>query len=72
MSVDWLTKLGKKGFESLLGSIVDEAVNKAIDRRVDPRFHAIETRLAAIEQRLDVADRLAKVEAELTVLKQRA
>jgi hypothetical protein len=69
MAADWLTKLGRKGFELLVADLVERSVEKALRDRVEPRLVGIENRLAAIETRLDVADRLAKLEAELTVLK---
>ena len=59
MAVDWLTRLGKKGFEALISEIVEKVVDKALQNRVEPRLVGIENRLAAIETRLDVADRLA-------------
>jgi hypothetical protein len=83
LAVDWLTKLGIKGFEALVSDIVGRAVDKALRDRVEPRLNGIENRLAAteseirgvrdrliaIETRFDVADRLAKLEAEVAVLK---
>ena len=69
MAVDWLTRLGKKGFEALVSEIVGKVVDKALQNRVEPRLVGIENRLAAIETRLDVADRLAKLEAEVAMLK---
>jgi len=59
LAVDWLTRLGKKGFEALISEIVEKVVDKALQNRVEPRLVGIENRLAAIETRLDVADRLA-------------
>lgn len=79
MAVDWLSRIGRKGFEALIAEIMDQRIEKALKDRVDPRFTSIENRLvgienrlAAIETRLDVADRLAKLEAEVAVLKQRS
>lgn len=69
MTADWLAKLGRKGFELLVANLVERSVDKALRDRVEPRLLGIENRLAAIETRLDVADRLAKLEAEITVLK---
>jgi len=69
LAVDWLTRLGKKGFEALVSEIVGKVVDKALQNRVEPRLVGIENRLAAIETRLDVADRLAKLEAEVAMLK---
>jgi len=69
MAADWLAKLGRKGFELLVADLVEKSVEKALRDRVEPRLVGIENRLAAIETRLDVADRLAKLEAELTILK---
>jgi hypothetical protein len=45
------------------------SVEKALRDRVEPRLVGIENRLAAIGTRLDVADRLAKLEAEVIILK---
>ena len=64
-----MTRLGKKGFEALISEIVEKVVDKALQNRVEPRLVGIENRLAAIETRLDVADRLAKLEAEVAMLK---
>lgn len=69
MAPDWLTRLGKKGFEVLVSEIVEKVVDKVLQNRVEPRLVSIENRLAAIEARLDVADRLAKLEAEAAMLK---
>ncbi|MEM1994445.1 MAG: hypothetical protein QXW32_03070 [Nitrososphaerales archaeon] len=83
MAVDWLTRLGRKGFEALVNDIVEKAVDKALRDRVEPRLSGIENRLAAIESeirgvrdrlagmeiRLDVAERLTKLEAEVAALK---
>ena len=69
MAADWLTKLGRRGFELLVADLVERSVDKPLRDRVEPRLLGIENRLAAIETRLHVADRLAKLEAELTVLK---
>lgn len=69
MAVDWLAKLGRKGFEALVSDTVGKSVDKALRDRVEPRLTGIESRLAAIETRLDVVDRLAKLEAEVAVLK---
>jgi len=69
LAAEWLARLGRKGFETLLSDIVGRAIDKALRDRVEPRLAGIENRLAAIETRLDVADRLAKLEAEIAVLK---
>lgn len=69
MATEWFAKLGKKGFETLISDIVGKAVDKALRDRVEPRLTGMESRLAAIETRLDMADRLAKLEAEVAVLK---
>jgi hypothetical protein len=69
LAADWLTRLGKKGFEVLVSEIVEKVVDKVLQNRVEPRLVSIENRLAAIETRLDVADRLAKLEAEVAMLK---
>jgi len=69
MATDWLTKLGRKGFELLIADLVEKSVDKVLRDRVEPRLLGIENRLSAIGTRLDVADRLAKLEAEVTVLK---
>jgi hypothetical protein len=69
MAADWLAKLGRKGFEVLVADLMEKSIDKALRDRVEPRLLGIENRLAAIETRLDIADRLAKLEAEFTVLK---
>ena len=63
MAVDWLTRLDKKGFEELVREIVEKVVDKALQNRVKPHPVGIENRLAAIETRLDVADRLAMLKS---------
>jgi hypothetical protein len=83
MAADWLTRLGKRGFEALVDDVVRNSVEKSIQTRVEPRFSGledrmtgvenrlagVENRLAGIESRLDVADRLAKLETEVGLLK---
>jgi hypothetical protein len=83
LAADWLTRLGRRGFEVLVDEAVAKSVDKAIQGKVDPRFSGledrltgvenrlggIENRLVGIETRLEVADRLAKLEAEVGVLK---
>jgi len=69
LATEWFARLGRKGFETLIGDIVGKAVDKALRDRVEPRLVGIENRLAAIETRLNMADRLAKLEAEIAVLK---
>lgn len=64
-----LTKLVKEDFEVVVSEIVEEVVDKILQNRVEPRLVSIENRLTAIETRLDVADRLAKLEAEVAMLK---
>ncbi len=63
MAVDWLTRLGKKGFEEFVKEIVEKVVDKALQNRVEPRLLGIENQLAAIKTRLDVADRLAMLKS---------
>lgn len=58
MAADWLSRLGRKGFVALLSGVVD----KVLQNRIEPRLVGVENRLAAIESRLDVADRLANLE----------
>jgi hypothetical protein len=72
LAADWLTRLGKKGFEALVDDVVRESVDRGLRDRVEPRLASIENRLVAIETRLDVADRLSKLEAEVSALKQRS
>lgn len=69
MAADWLTRLGKKGFETLVEDVVQDSVDRSFRERLDPRLASIENRLVAIETRLDVADRLSKLEAEVSSLK---
>ncbi|NHV97110.1 MAG: hypothetical protein HA494_04905 [Thaumarchaeota archaeon] len=64
-----LTKLVKEDFGVAVSEIVEEVVYKILQNRVEPRLVSIENRLVAIETRLDVADRLAKLEAEVAMLK---
>jgi hypothetical protein len=59
----------KEDFEVVVSEIVEEVVDKILQNRVEPRLVSIENRLTAIETRLDVADRLAKLEAEVAMLK---
>jgi len=63
LAVDWLTRLGKKGFEEFVKEIVEKVVDKALQNRVEPRLLGIENQLAAIKTRLDVADRLAMLKS---------
>jgi len=69
LAADWLTRLGKKGFEALVDDVVQQSVDRGLRDRVEPRLASIENRLVAIETRLDVADRLSKLEAEVSALK---
>ncbi len=69
MASDWLAKLGRKGFETLIDSVVKGSVDEVVRDRVEPRLASIESRLAAVETRLDVSDRLAKLEVEVAALK---
>jgi hypothetical protein len=69
MATDWSAKLERKGFELLVADLVEKSVERALCDRVEPQLLRIENRLAAMETRLDVADRLAKLEAKVTVLK---
>ncbi len=57
MASDWLAKLGKRGFEVLIDSVVKRSVDVVRDR-VEPRLASIENRLAGIETRLNVSDRV--------------
>jgi hypothetical protein len=59
----------KEDFGVAVSEIVEEVVDKILQNRVEPRLVSIENRLVAIETRLDVADRLAKLEAEVAMLK---
>jgi hypothetical protein len=52
LAADWLTRLGKKGFESLVDDVVQQSVDKSLRDRVEPRLASIENRLVAIETRL--------------------
>ena len=69
MAVDWLTRLGRKGFETLVDDVVQQSVDRSLRDRVEPKLASIVTRLVAIETRLDVADMLSKLEAEVSALK---
>ena len=76
LATDWLGKLGRKGFETLIDNVVKQSVDGVVRERVDPKFVAvenrlvsIENRLAAVETRLDVSDRIAKLEVEVASLK---
>lgn len=69
MATDWLGRLGRRGFEALIDSVVKQSVDGAVRDRVEPRLVSIENRLAAIETRLDVSDRIAKLEVEVATLK---
>ncbi len=68
MATDWLAKLGKRGFEALIDSVVKRSVDVVRDRG-EPRLASIENRLAAVEIRLGVSDKLAKLEVEVATLK---
>ena len=69
MATDWLGRLGRRGFEALVESVVKLSVDSVVRDRVEPRLVSIENRLAAVETRLDVADRIAKLEVEAASLK---
>ena len=69
MASDWLARLGRRGFESLVDSVVKHSVDEVVRDRVEPRLVSIENRLAAVETRLDVSDRIAKLEVEVASLK---
>jgi hypothetical protein len=71
MASDWLGKLGKRGLEALIDSVVRGSVDEVVRDRVEPRLVSIENRLAAMETRLDVSDRIAKLEVEVAALKKR-
>ncbi len=69
MAADRLTRLGKNGFGSLVDEVVQRSVDRSLRDRIEPTVASIENRLVAIETRLDVADRLFKLEAEVSALK---
>ncbi len=69
MASDWLAKLGKRGFEVLIDSVVKRSVDEVVRDRVEPRLASIGNRLAGVETRLDVSDRLVKLEVEVATLK---
>ena len=69
LATDWLGRLGRRGFEALVESVVKQSVDSVVRDRVEPRLVSIENRLAAVETRLDVADRIAKLEVEAATLK---
>jgi len=69
LASDWLGRLGKRGFEALVDNVVKQAVDGVVRDRVEPRLVSIENRLAAVETRLDVSDRIAKLEVEVATLK---
>lgn len=65
MSVDWLTKLGKTGFELL----IRDSVEKAVDSKVEPRFKAIESELRALRNgQKALENRLAEVESRIVAV----
>ena len=83
MATDWLIKLGRKGFEALVSDIMNRVMDRALGDRVEPRLAAIESRMSGLEntvkgldykvdgviERLNVTERLVKLEAEMAVLK---
>ncbi len=69
MAADWLTRLGRKGFKTLVNDVVQQSVDRSLRDRIEPKLASIENRLVAIETRLNVADRLSKLEAEVSALK---
>lgn len=71
MATDWLGRLGRRGFEALVDSVVKQSVEGVVRDRVEPRLVSIENRLAAVGTRLDVSDRIAKLEVEVAALKRK-
>ena len=69
MASDWLGKLGRRDFEALIDNVVKQSVDTVVRDRVEPRLVSIENRLAAVETRLDVSDRIARLEVEVATLK---
>jgi len=69
MAADWLARLGRRGFEELIDSVVEQSLARVVRDRVEPRLASVENRLAAIETRLNVSDRLSKLELEVASLK---
>jgi hypothetical protein len=63
------TQLGKKGLQNLVDNAVGQSVDKELEAKIAPRLAAIEARLSAIESTLDLAQRMAKMEAEVSALK---
>lgn len=68
-AADLSTRLGKKGIDALVNSVVQQSVDRELSQKIEPRLESIESRLQAIETRLEVADRLSKLEAEVSALK---
>lgn len=63
------SQLGKKGFQNLVDKAVKQSIDIELAAKLDPRLIALENRIAAVETRLEVAERLAKLEAEVSALK---
>ena len=68
---DWLRRLGRRGFEALIDRVVRKSVDGAARDRVEHGLVSIENRLAAAETRLDVSDRIAKLEVGVATLKRK-
>jgi phage baseplate assembly protein W len=63
------SQFGKKGLQNLIDNAVRQAVDKELEAKIAPRLVAVEARISAIESTLDLAQRLAKMEAEVSALK---
>ena len=69
LAADWLARLGRRGFEALIDDSVKHSVDGTLRERVEPRLSLIENRPASIETRLDLSDRVAKLEVEMAALR---
>jgi hypothetical protein len=63
------TQLGKKGLQNMVDNAVGQSVDKELEAKIAPRLAAIEARLSAVESTLDLAQRMARMEAEVSALK---
>ncbi len=63
MATDWLGRLGRRRFEALIDNVVEGSLDRMVRDSIEPRFAVLENRLAAIETRLDVAARIAGLDA---------
>jgi len=63
------TQIGKKGLQNIVDNQVRQAVDRELEAKIAPRLAAIEARISTIERALDFAQRLARVEAEVSALK---